>query len=245
MASKNKIIKEFRRIKAFGFIKSKRLNDTGIGKTFEDYLGVDENNLKDPDFEGFEVKSHRKTSNSYVTLFTKSPSTPKGANRFLRENYGKSEGEFNVKTLRTSIFSDKWNNFNQVYNFKIFVNRKKKSIDLFSKLNDSNEIIFVCSWSFEEIKIAFSKLHSLFFVTAESQKKRVHEYFHFTNATIFYKPSFTNFINLIDEGKIMIDLRLGIYSSGVNKGKAHDHGTAFRIKSEDLKLLYSEVFDVS
>ena len=98
---------------------------------------------------------------------------------------------------------------------------------------------------FEELQGAFEKLKSLFFVTAERQKKRVNEYFHYTSATIFNKPSFEKLLNLIDDGKIMIDLRLGIYSSGKNKGKAHDHGTGFRIKSDDLKLLYSDVFAVS
>jgi len=245
MANKNKIINEFRRIKALGFIRSKRLNDTGIGKTFEDFLGVDENNLKDPDFEGYEVKSHRKTSSSYITLFTKSPDNPKGANALLREKFGKPEGKFKVKTIRTSIFSNKWNNFNNTYNFKIVVNKKSKSIDLISKSGNSAKNTIECSWTFEELQGAFEKLKSLFFVTAERQKKRVNEYFHYTSATIFNKPSFEKLLNLIDDGKIMIDLRLGIYSSGKNKGKAHDHGTGFRIKSDDLKLLYSDVFAVS
>ncbi len=245
MANKTKIIKEFKRIKSLGFIKSKRLNDTGIGKTFEDYLGVNENNLKDPDFEGYEVKSHRKTSSSYVTLFTKSPTIPSGANSMLREKFGKPEGKYKVKAVRTSIFSDKWNTYNNTYSFKIVVNRRKKTVDLISKRMHSSKSEVECSWSFVELDKAFVKLKSLFFVTAEREKKRVHEYFHFTNATIFNKPSFEKLIDLIEAGKIMVDLRLGVYSSGKNKGKAHDHGTGFRIKSNDLKLLYSDVFEVS
>jgi len=133
MANKNKVIKEFKRIKALGFIKSKRLNDTGIGKTFEDYLGVDENNLKDPDFAGYEIKSHRKTSTSYVTLFTKSPTLPKKANPLLREKFGTPEGKLKVRTIRTSVFSHKWNTYKKGYSFKIVVNEKEKTIDLISK----------------------------------------------------------------------------------------------------------------
>lgn len=245
MANKTKIIKEFKRIKSLGYIKSKRLNDTGIGKTFEDYLGVNENNLRDPDFEGYEIKSHRKTSSSFVTLFTKSPTTPSGANSILRDKFGKPEGKYKVRTIRTSIFSNKWNTYNNSYSFKICVNKKNKSVDLLSKKIGSSKTNIECSWSFNELEKAFIKLKSLFFVTAEREKKRVHEYFHYTNATIFNNPSFENLISLIDTGKIMIDLRLGVYSSGVNKGKAHDHGTGFRIKSNDLKLLYDDVFEVS
>ena len=244
MANKRKIIKEFKRIKLKGFIKSHRKNDTGIGKTFENYLGVDENNKKDPDFAGYEIKSHRKSSTSYVTLFTKSPTTPKNANTLLREKFGISEGIYNVKTIRTSVFSDHWNTYLGKYAFKIVVNKNKRTIDLVSKSIKGNKITVECSWDFIEIKNVFSKLKSLFFVTAERKKKKIHEYFHYTNATIFNQPSFEKLISLIDSGKMMVDIRLGIYSSGKNKDKAHDHGTAFRIKANDLSLLYKEIIDV-
>lgn len=120
-----------------------------------------------------------------------------------------------------------------------------RELTLTSKSINSPKITIECSWTFKELQSAFKKLNSLFFVTAERQRKRVHEYFHYTNATIFNKPSFENLLKLIEEGKVMIDIRLGVYSSGLNKGKAHDHGTGFRIKSEDLQLLYSDVFSVS
>lgn len=38
----------------------------------------------------------------------------------------------------------------------------------------------------------------------------------------------------------MIDIRIGVYASGKNKGKTHDHGTAFRIKLERL-LQYATI----
>lgn len=245
MANKNKVIKEFKRIKALGFIKSRRLNDTGIGKTFEDYLGVDENNSKDPDFAGYEIKSHRKSSSSLVTLFTKSPTLPAKANSLLRKKFGTPEGKLKVKTIRTSVFSHKWNTYKKEFSFKIVVNDKQKTIDLISKKINGIKTNIECSWTFAEVKSAFLKLNSLFFVTAEREKKRVHEYFHFTNATIFNKPTFYKLIDFIKEGKVMVDIRLGVYSSGKNEGKAHDHGTGFRIKSNDLSLLYKDVIEVS
>ena len=47
--NKQQIIERFKQIKALGFIKSNRKNNTGIGKTFEDYIGVLENNIDEPD----------------------------------------------------------------------------------------------------------------------------------------------------------------------------------------------------
>lgn len=53
--------------------KSHRNGPTGIGKTFEDLLGKKEDNLPLPDFHQIELKAHDQAENSYITLFTKSP----------------------------------------------------------------------------------------------------------------------------------------------------------------------------
>ena len=46
-----KIINEFNRIKELGFVKNTKPNhgDGTAGNTFETYLGIKENNLRDPD----------------------------------------------------------------------------------------------------------------------------------------------------------------------------------------------------
>ncbi len=71
MMNKDKIIKAFYNDKAMGWVKRHRSNNTEIGKTFEDCIGVLENNLKKPDLYEFEIKAHRGESSSYDTLFTK------------------------------------------------------------------------------------------------------------------------------------------------------------------------------
>src|SRR3989338_2425166 len=79
--------KDFLAIKKNGFIESHRTHNTGIGKTFEDMIGIVENNSSLADYQGIlEIKSKRDLSKSMLTLFTKSPSSPKGANSYLREN---------------------------------------------------------------------------------------------------------------------------------------------------------------
>ena len=62
------IIEKFNEVKKIGYVKSHRENNTGIGKTFEDFMGVEENNIQGPDLLGYEIKSHREGSNSWVTL---------------------------------------------------------------------------------------------------------------------------------------------------------------------------------
>lgn len=70
------------KIKAAGFIKTHRANDTGIGKTLEDLLGIKENNLQTPDVVDIELKAKRIDSDSMLTIGTKSPN-PRGINKVL------------------------------------------------------------------------------------------------------------------------------------------------------------------
>ena len=80
--------------------------------------------------------------------------------------------------------------------------------------------------------------------TKRTRKVNGLEEFHYTKAKIFLNPSLENLLKLIDDGKLMVDIRIGSYKSGKNKGKTHDHGTGFRIKPSDLGLLYAETLDI-
>ena len=62
--------KQFRIVKEKGFIKSIRKGPTGVGHTFERVMGLTENNLSVPDIDGIELKTHRDSSNSMITLLT-------------------------------------------------------------------------------------------------------------------------------------------------------------------------------
>ena len=71
------IKEELKKIKRKGFIKSLRKDNTGIGYTLEETLGIKENNNGEPDFTynglKVELKAQRKKAGSRVTLSTKSP----------------------------------------------------------------------------------------------------------------------------------------------------------------------------
>lgn len=243
MKNKELIIKKFREIKRLGFVKSSRKNSTGIGKTFEDNIGVKENNIDKPDFAGFEIKSHREIAQSYITLFTKSPSFPKSANTYLKNKFGTPyEDNPDLKKLHTSLFANKYNSYNNKYSFRLINDKEKKCIyiGVFSlknkKLLDSS-----CGYTYDDLeKILRKKLKNLFYVSADTKKDtKGIEYFHFKKADIYEDPSFTKFISMIDKGLIMYDIRIGSYQSGNNYGKTHDHGSGFRITENNLSKLYS------
>lgn len=243
MTNKSKIISKFHAIKKLGYVKSHRRNNTGIGKTFEDYIGVIENNIDNPDLFGFEIKSHREFAQTYVTLFSKNPSFPKGANTYLKNKYGTPyENNPELKRIHTSMFANKANNYAGKFAFQLINDKNDKCIYIavFS-LRTKKIIDRSCGYTYDDLKkVLTRKLKNLFYVTAETKKDKTGtEYFFFNKAEIYENPSFEKFLSLIDKGLIMYDIRIGSYQSGSNYGKTHDHGSGFRILEKNLNKLYS------
>lgn len=241
MNHKASIIEAFKKVKALGFVKSNRTNNTGIGKTFEDYIGVIENNLDEPDLWGYEIKSHREETSSYVTLFTKSPDFPRRANAYLNNKYGMPyEGNEVLKKLHTSIFASRFNTFGQHYSFRLINDRVARMIKIGVYNQSTKELLDdSVGYTYETLaRILTKKLSNLFYVRAERKYDGDEEYFFFNKADIYTTPSLNRFIELVDKGLIMYDIRIGSYQSGKNYGKAHDHGSGFRIIESNIKLLF-------
>ncbi len=233
--------KKFLEIKKKGFCSSTRSHNTGIGKTFEDLLGKKEDNLPNPDFYDIEIKTQRENSSSYVTLFTKAPDYPKGANTYLRETYGEKD-ENQMLTLHTSIFI-KENSFKDLYCFSLKIDEIEKRIYIIIKEKSSNKTEKSVYYSFDTIqKKLNTKIKKLAYVEADSRMNNGKEEFHYKKMVVYFNPSLSKFLELLTLGKIMIDIRIGVYHNPNKKnfGKTHDHGTGFRIKEIDLPALYEE-----
>lgn len=242
VCNKRKIIARFREVKSMGYIPSHRTSDTGIGKTFEDCVGVAENNINAPDLFGFEIKAHRENSSSYVTLFTKKPSFPNDANSVLNAKFGTPyPNNPTLNSLHTSMFANKGNTYMGKYSFQLCVDQEAKKILIqVSDLQSGNILDKSAGYTFEEIEETLkNKLENLFYVSAKRQKSGGTELFLFHKADVYMHPSIERFINLLQEGEIMYDIRIGSYKSGANYGKAHDHGSGFRILPQSLGKLFT------
>ena len=237
-----KFREDFEKVKKEGFIESHRFHNTGIGKTFEDVLNIVENNKQEVDYlDELELKSSRELSGSMVTLFTKSPSHPQGANTELRLKFGKEEN--GLKILHTTISGDKFNTFLGKYGFKLEIDEEGRRIYILIKdLKNDTLLDFECYYDFDELKkIIKKKCKNIVFVTAKIRRDEGRESFHFQKALSLTGLSFNKFLHGIKEGMILYDIRIGVYRSGKNEGKTHDHGSGFRIKKSRMK----EIFDIS
>ncbi|MCB0536876.1 MAG: MvaI/BcnI restriction endonuclease family protein [Bacteroidetes bacterium] len=247
MTKKETIKKDFHKIKELGFVECTRPNnrDGGIGNTYEDLLGVQENNLKEPDYLGYEIKSKREYNSSYISLFSKAPSYPKGANSYLRETFGeiRDPNHPEKKKLYASVFGHRYSIVYQKYKMKLKVDRENKKLFLIIKDLEDNFMESVY-WTFEHLKKASIKMKSLKLVLAETKKENNIIKYHFNKAELYENFLFDNLLENIENGGIMFDIRIGVHNSGKNFGKTHDHGSGFRVKRENFKNLYESFEEI-
>lgn len=238
--------KDFNKIKGKEF-RSNRKHNTGIGKTFEDLIGVEENNNLLIDYQNqIELKSQRQFTGSMLTLFTKSPS-PQGVNTFLKDNFGSPDEKFpEYNILHTTMNAVSFNTYKGKYGFKIELNDDEEKAIILVKDLESNRIVNdEAYYDYCILKnIVETKCKNIAYISAKNRKHDGHEYFIFDKATMLSGLTYEKFMTLLREGIIKFDIRIGIYRSGKNLGKPHDHGSAFRISKQDLhKAFDMEVLD--
>lgn len=230
MLGYKKLIRRLKDIKSVGYIKTHRKGDTGIGKTLEDLLDITENNVPGPNAKMIELKSARKRVSSMLTLFTKSP-LPKKANSLLLKTFGYKSSKGNKrKELHTTVKATGYNRLKGKIGLKI--NIKTDRIELVS--GKSRKKIYGY-WTKEILENSFErKLPRLLYVKAESRGKSSAEEFWFNEAWLLSGFNFKNFLKLLKEGTICVDIRIGQYPDG----RPHDHGTGFRVLPDKLDLCF-------
>lgn len=224
-------IREYKKVCEMGWILTHRSGSTGIGKTLEDLLGIEENNSDGPDFGEYELKSTRLHSNSMLTLFTRTPHPPR-SNTYLRNKYGYSSSAYEneKKVLHSTLSADRFAQIAGTRNkLKITCDPDKISIE-------SQEGIENVFWSREALQKSFNKKYRNKFVYAKAKSRGSgsSEEFKFVGAYEISGFDYGAMIDLLEKGKIYVDLRIGQYPDG----RTHDHGTAFRIKEVDQPLLF-------
>ncbi|HLB32499.1 MAG TPA: MvaI/BcnI family restriction endonuclease [Patescibacteria group bacterium] len=219
----NEVKNKLKEVNTIGWISSNRVHDTGIGKTLEDLMGLEENNIALPDFGRMELKSQRAKTGSMITLFTKKPEGITNAE--IRNKYGYPDRHFpNVKCLRQTLNKGK-----NAMGFCLFVDDKDGKV----YLKKGNKKIGYYEISFIKEKAIEKIGNGLILVLAENKKESGKELFRFSEA---YLLKDIDVENLIEYSKY--DIRLGVNGSGKLVGKPHDHGSAFRIFKKDLLKLF-------
>jgi len=229
----SELIDELKKVKKKGFVKTHRSGDTGIGKTLEDLLGIDENNFAGPDGIDTELKAARKNAASMLTLFTKSP-LPSRINSVLLKEFGYPDRQgSHKKILHTTIDAVSFNTLRGKTGLKVGI--EKDRITILSSDNHKKSYLLIPYWDKITLKKSFEKKYpQLLYVKADARGESSNEEFHFNEAWLMRGFDFDNFLKLLKERTIKVDIRIGQYPDG----RPHDHGTGFRVMPDKLDLCF-------
>jgi len=223
----DEFVNEFKRIKAMGFVPSKRQGPTGVGHTFEGLLDLTENNSTKPDIEGAEIKAHRTKSNSMVTLFTFNRKAWQMPPLEAVKKYGSLDREGRQGLYYTMSLKP-----NSAGLF-LFVEESKISVQ-----HISGQI--VATWQLETLVNRFQqKIPALIFVSAFTETRDGMEYFHYYRAQLMKDTSAELLANQFRAENILVDLRLHDKNT-----RARNHGTGFRAYEDNFPLLFSNIRDL-
>jgi hypothetical protein len=240
--SVEKIKSKFLSIKNKGFLPNVKTdhNDGAIGNTFEFYLGVKENNLRDSDFDGWEIKTKKKFSKTATTLFSRKPTEPKGGDKYMLDKYGVPDQTFPAcKNLNTSIYANKWCSYYQKFKYKLELDKSQNKLIMLVKNMKDKLIDDSVYWSFNDLMLGAKKLKNTFVVQAEKKLINNKYSFKYINADAYYNFSFDKFLDSIENGVIRYEHRWSPDKHGKNKGKDHNHGGGFRLsKPLDIEKLF-------
>jgi hypothetical protein len=198
-----------------GWIKSNRAHNTGIGKTLEDCLGITENNISLPDFGAMELKSQRAGTASMMTLFTKKPEGITNAEILKRFGYPDPEYPKHM-ILHQTIANGKKNG----RGFHCEIDEKSDKLLILKK----RTVLGYYKLEFLRQKAVEKIGNGLILVFADCKRKGGKEYFYYKEAWLLKDLDPKQFLVLSK-----YDIRLGVYRTGPNAGKPHDHGSAFRL----------------
>jgi hypothetical protein len=240
--SPNKLLREseamidfldiFENIKSFGYVKTLRTGSTGVGYTFETLAGIKENNSREADYRGIEIKTFRAKDSSLRNskkqdLFLKEPVWCDGLNAVERIiNYGYLDPDNRqawYSTAKSSINSHDLS--------------MEPSVDGQALLLLYKGVV-VASWSREAIQQRLSeKLSELVIISAKTRGSGASEEFHYQTLMHCKEPSVDAFFDLARSGSILVEIRMHVGSSG----KSRNHGTSFRVLMRDLGSLFNSV----
>lgn len=231
------------KIKKMGWIKCKNNNINIAGLTFENLLGKENENFPIADYNGIEIKTRRKNSYSRITLFSSVPDSFLFENKRLVELYGYPDKTLpQFKVINCIVQCNTLTYISNNHFFGLYVNRKEEKIFLNVYKGPYKLVENTTSWSFELLKEKINlKLKYLCYVNFEKVCYKKDIYVKYISDKYYVLRDFNKFLELIENGKIYICIKLGVYKSGKKFGQLHDHGTSFDIMEENLSLLFQEI----
>lgn len=235
-----KLIKETRDIIKKGWIRSTYNGYGGGGGTFEKAIGLSNNNLEIPDYNGIEIKTKVSNKENHITLFCSAPDSFLFEIQRIYNTYGYKNNSCE-KSFNISVYTNKRIYYRENY-YQLEVDNINKKIILCIYDKNKKLIDTDVSWSFNTLKEKIDrKINKLFLVFGERKYKNKEIFFKYNKYNYYVFNGFESFIRAIEKGTIRISFSIGIYKFGKKKGQIYDHGTSFNIALCNLEEIYTKL----
>lgn len=239
-----KIINETEKIISRGWIKSECKGTGGMGITFEKLLNIETNQFEIPDYGSIEIKTKTNNKKGYICLFSATPDSYLFEIKRIHETYGYPDSKNkNFKVFNISFYANKKTYIGKNLYGLIKIDKDKRKIilliiDIYGNLIDSD-----CSWTFDLIEEKINrKLKNLFLVYGQKKHIKDNIYYKYLTYHCYQFVDFDSFIKGIDQGKIRITFKIGVFRNGKRTGQRCDHGTSFDIDISCLDSIYNKIF---
>lgn len=256
--TKDELIKKLKELSDMGWVENGRFgNHGGIGNTLEDFLEIAENNLPIPNAAEWELKAQRANTSSLITLFHMEPS-PRAVGfvpKVLLPLYGWSHQEAG------NLYKDEEMSFRQTIHglshsdrgFIVQIDRTAKKVlvsfdaskvserhsEWLAKVEEKvglGELNPQPYWGFDDLEHkAGTKLLNCFYVQAEVKKEDGKEFYWYNKVQMLQKFKFEGLLEALEKGVMLVDF---------DARTGHNHGTKFRLRQNNLPMLYEKVTTV-
>lgn len=217
------LLARFDTVRDLGWVNSLRAGDTGIGYTFETLIDIEENNSKQADFRGIELKCKQTREDRAVTgkinLFQQAPEWSQKMTGLERLKFIGQAGNDG----RYACYSQVTTHANNL-DLRLHPHANEPRIDLMKGLDE------VGFWQHETLQKRLLEKHSrAAFIKAKVREVKAGVQFRYEELLYCEQPSITRFIDLVSTRNIVFE-----FTMSEKNGAVRNHGYPWRLTKEDL-----------
>lgn len=235
------LLTEFEKVKRKGFIKTINQNDNGVGRTFEELLGIRENAFGYADYYGIEIKCTSNNEERFITLFSLEPESLNGnVITKIAVSYGYKDKKYNeYNVLNTFVNANKTKYISLDYKATLYIDSKRINLLVYDKYDFL--VDYSAAWTIERL---FEKIINkcMYLAVIKSTRKKFDNcyYVRYDSINIYKFKNIDLFIEAIEKGIIIISFKISLRNK---KGTIchHNHGTSFMIKNKDIPKVFEKI----
>ena len=212
-----------------------------FGLSLEKELGISINDFSVPDINGIEIKTQKINSKYPMSLFNATCDGPDfyELNRLV-SRFGACYSKYNnTKVLYIDLSAKEYSYWGRYLKMKLEIDYTKKKIFIVVANANGKLIEKRAYWNFSNLEESLNrKLKYLCYIQNETYYSKNKHQYKLSDVHFCSLKNFDKFISLIESGDIVVNIKYGVYKSGVKKGKSYNHGTSFRIKKDAIFDLF-------